>query len=137
MIHGLIEQTQELSVKARCELAGVSRSGFYRSAARASQPAGGDSELLVRDEIQRICLEFPCYGYRRVSRELKRRGFAVNHKRVLKLMRQDNLLCLRKRRFVKTTNSVHGLPVYPNLAKGLIPHCVNQLWLSDITYIRA
>ncbi len=86
--------------------------------------------------MQEVALEFPAYGYRRITEELKRRDWAVNHKRILRLMRQDNLLCLRRRRFVLTTDSRHGLPVYPNLARGLLPDGVNQLWVADITYVR-
>ena len=75
--------------------------------------------MKLRDAIQRIALEFPSYGWPRMTAELKRRGWAVNHKRVYRLMRQDNLLCLRRRKFVVTTDSGHGLPVYPNLARTL------------------
>ncbi len=90
----------------------------------------------MRNEIQKIALEWPCYGSRRVTQELKRRGWAVNRKRVQRRMRDDNLLCLRKQRFVVTTDSDHGLPVYPNLARALVVNGVNQLWVADITYIR-
>jgi putative transposase len=78
----------------------------------------------------------PSYGYRRVTAELQRRNFDVNHKRVLRLMREDNLLCVRRRAFVLTTDSRHALPVYPNLARDIEPTGVNQLWVADITYIR-
>ena len=90
----------------------------------------------LRDEIQRIALEFTYYGSRRVTAELNRRGWGVNHKRVQRMMREDNLLCLRKRRFVVTTNSSHNLPVYPNLASGMVLTGIDQLWRADITYIR-
>jgi len=90
----------------------------------------------LRDEMQKIALESPSYGYRRISAELRRRNFDVNHKRVLRMMRQDNLLCVRRRAFVTTTDSRHSLPVYPNVARGLEPTAVNQLWVADITYIR-
>jgi transposase InsO family protein len=90
----------------------------------------------LRDAMQQVALEFPAYGYRRITMELNRRGFAVNHKRVLRLMRQDNLLCLRRKSFVVTTDSRHNLPVYPNLARDITPDGVNQLWRPDITYIR-
>jgi transposase InsO family protein len=96
--------------------------------------AAGDIEL--RDEIQRIALEFPCYGWPRMTAELRRRGWRVNHKRVYRLMREDNLLCLRKRKFVVTTNSNHGLRVYPNLAAALVVVRIDQLWVADLTYIR-
>ena len=90
----------------------------------------------LRDAIQRIALEFPSYGWPRMTAELRRRGWAVNHKRVYRLMRQDNLLCLRRRKFVVTTDSGHGLPVYPNLARTLTLTGLDQLWVADITYIR-
>ena len=85
--------------------------------------------------MQQIALEFPAY-YRRITAELRRRGFQVNHKRVLRLMRPDNLLCLRHKSFVVTTDSRHSLAVYPNLAREITPSAANQLWVADITYIR-
>ena len=117
-----------------CRLGLVSRAGFYRwrHAVAAAAPA-----LDLRDEIQRIALEFPCYGWPRVTRELSRRGWRVNHKRVYRIMREDNLLCLRKGKFtVVTTNSNHNRPVYPNLARKMALSGINQLWVADITYIR-
>lgn len=91
----------------------------------------------MRDEIQRIALEFPYYGWPRITRELGDRGWPVNHKRVYRIMREDNLLCLRKRKFLAvTTNSHHDRPIYPNLARGMTPTGINQLWVADITYIR-
>jgi transposase InsO family protein len=90
----------------------------------------------LRDAIQRIALEYPAYGWPRMTRELRRRGWAVNHKRVYRLMREDNLLCLRRRKFVVTTDANHELPVYPNLAREMVLTGVNQLWVADITYIR-
>lgn len=90
----------------------------------------------IRDEMQKIALESAAYGYRRITAELQRRGFAINHKRVLRMMRQDNLLCVRRRRFVVTTDSRHNLRVYPNLAGQLVPGAINQLWVADITYVR-
>jgi transposase InsO family protein len=90
----------------------------------------------VRDEMQKIAVESPAYGYRRITAELRHRGFAVNRKRVLRMMRQDNLLCVRRRAFVVTSDSRHNLPVYPNLAGQMEPTAINQLWVADITYIR-
>ena len=90
----------------------------------------------MRDALQRIALEFPSYGWPRMTAELQRRGWAVNHKRVYRLMREDNLLCLRRRKFVATTHSAHALPVYPNLARAMTPSGRDRLWVADITYIR-
>ena len=122
-----------LPLERLCALAQVSRAGFYRW--QRGQPAR-ESDLDVRDEMQRIAVEFPYYGRRRMTKELQARGWAVNHKRVLRLMREDNLLCLRRRKFVVTTDSNHPLPVYPNLAGELELTGLNQLWVADITYIR-
>ncbi len=116
-----------------CTLAGVSRAGLYRY--RPGLP-GLDPDMALRDALQRIALEFPSYGWPRMTVELKRRGWAVNHKRVYRLMREDNLLCLRKRKFVVTTDSDHGLPVYPNLARRMVLTGLDQLWVADLTYIR-
>ena len=86
--------------------------------------------------IQRIATDWPCYGWRRVQAELKRRGWVVNHKRVRRIMREDNLLCLRRRKFVVTTDSNHKLPVHPNLTTEMGLSGIDQLWIADITYIR-
>jgi putative transposase len=117
-----------------CRLAQVSRAGFYRWQKPPSSV--GDPDVAVRDEMQRIALEFPCYGSRRIAAELQRRGQKVNRKRVQRLMREDNLLCLRKRKFLITTDSNHDLPVYPNLASTLVLTGLDQLWVADITYLR-
>jgi transposase InsO family protein len=90
----------------------------------------------IRDGMQKVAVESPAYGYRRITAELQQRGFAVSHKRVLRMMREDNLLCVRGRAFVVTTDSRHHLPVYPNLARDIKPTAINQLWIADITYIR-
>jgi transposase InsO family protein len=114
-------------------MTGLSRAGFYRSRLpRQASPV----EMEIRDEMQKIAVESPAYGYRRITVELQRHGFAVNHKRVLRMMREDNLLCVRRRKIIVTTDSRHNLPVYPNLAAGLVVTGVNQLWVADITYIR-
>ena len=116
-----------------CELAKVSRAGFYRF---APTPTAPDPDLELRDVMQRIALEFPSYGWPRMTAELLRRGWAVNHKRVYRLLRQDNLLCLRKRKFLVTTDSEHGLTVYPNLVPTLELRGLDQLWAADLTYVR-
>jgi transposase InsO family protein len=120
-------------VNALCRMTGLSRAGFYRSRApRQASPV----EMEIRDEMQKIAVESPAYGYRRITAELQKRGFAINHKRVLRMMREDNLLCVRRRKFVVTTDSRHNLPIYPNLAAEIVPAAINQLWVADITYIR-
>jgi putative transposase len=122
------------TIERMCALAGVSRAGYYRHF-EASAPR--QEETGVRDAIQRLALENRHYGYRRITALLRREGFAVNHKRVLRLMREDNLLCLRKRAFVPvTTDSRHGWRVVPNLARGLETTGLDQLWVADITFIR-
>jgi len=117
-----------------CELSGVSRAGFYRHW-EASAPQQADTAL--RDAIQQVIVAKRFYGYRRVQQELRQCGHCVNAKRVLRLMREDNLLCLRARRFVPaTTDSQHGWRVWPNLARGLVTRNLNELWVADITYVR-
>ena len=124
----------DLTVEVMCMLAGVSRAGYYRQWAR-SMPR--QEETAVRDAIQRAALANRRYGYRRIAAQLRRQGFVVNHKRVLRLMRQDNLLVLRRRPFVPvTTDSRHHWSVVPNLARGLVPTALDQLWVADITYVR-
>jgi putative transposase len=124
----------ELRVERMCALAGVSRAGYYRQWA-ASAPRR--EETALHDAIQRLALANKHYGYRRISAQLRRDGWAVNHKRVLRLMRQDNLLCLRRQSFVPvTTDSRHGWQVVSNLARGMVPTGLDQLWVADITYIR-
>lgn len=117
-----------------CRLAEVSRAGFYRFL----QPRyPGEEQMEVRNAIQQIVLEHRRrYGYRRVTVELHRRGMVVNHKRVLRLMREDNLLGIEPKSFLATTDSDHDQPVYLNLARRMKLTAINQLWVADITYIR-
>jgi transposase InsO family protein len=123
---------ETLSLKRMCALAGVSRASLYRFRPGPPKP---DRDLQLREAIQRIALGLS-YGWPRVTEELQQRGWAVNHKRVYRLMREDNLLRLRKRKFVVTTDSDHGLPVYPNRARDMVLTGLDQLWVADITYIR-
>ena len=128
-----LSASAQLPVAAIFETLAMSRATHYRNRVSTLQP---DSETQLRDLIQRIALEWPCYGYRRITAQLHRQGVAANHKRVLRLMREDNLLCLRKRRFIRTTDSSHSLLVYPNMVPDLTVSSINQLWIADITYIR-
>jgi len=110
----------------------LARSTFYHKP-RNRSPEEMEKEADIRDKIEAICLEFPRYGYRRVTEQLKRLSLRVNHKKVLRLMKESDLLCQVKRKRVKTTDSKHYFPRYPNLIKGMVIKCLNQVWLSDIT----
>jgi putative transposase len=116
-----------------CQITGLSRAGYYRFRRRHECSQAG---MALRNQIQHIALRWPAYGYRRVHAELVRQGWKINHKRVLRLMRNDNLLCVRRRKFILTTDSRHGLPIYPNLVERLTVTSIDQLWVADITYIR-
>jgi putative transposase len=122
-----------LSLGEMCEAAQVNRGSYYRSWKRREPK---QEQVAVRDAIQRLALKHRHYGYRRIGRLLKRDGWLINHKRVLRLMREDNLLSIRRRRFVVTTNSEHSWRIYPNLARSVVVSAVNQLWVADITYVR-
>lgn len=127
--------TAERALKSLGEAVGLSRSTIFRHWHAPASTSAND-ELELRGQIQQIALEMRSYGYRPITKELHRRGIMVNHKRVLRLMRADNLLCLRRHAFVRTTDSNHTLTVYPNLTRGLALSNINQLWVADITYIR-
>jgi len=126
--------TAERSPTQLGEAVGLSRATIWRQLRQPS--TSNEDELELRSQIQTIALEMRSYGYRPITAELHRRGVKVNHKRVLRLLREDNLLCLRQRAFVRTTDSRHQLRVYPNLARELVLSNINQLWVADITYIR-
>jgi putative transposase len=129
-----VKAGRKLTAKRMVKLAGVSRASFYRFAADAGP--GPDPDMELRDTIQRIALEWPSYGRPRITAELRRRGWTVNPKKVYRLMREDNLLCFRKRKFVVTTDSSHSRKVYLNLAGRMVLTGMDQLWIADITYIR-
>jgi transposase InsO family protein len=123
-----------LSIGRMCQLAGVSRAGFYRS---LLDRAPVEEDMEVRSVIQQVAVEHRRrYGYRRISAELRRRGMLVNHKRVLRIIREDNLLAVQPRAFVVTTDSDHDLEVFLNLASRMKLTGLHQLWVADITYIR-
>jgi putative transposase len=122
-----------LSVRHLCGLLGVGRSWYYE---HPSMPTGAERDVALRDAIERIVLDFPGYGYRRVTKALAREGWSVNHKRVLRVMREASLLCQLKRRFVVTTDSEHALRTDPNLLAGYALTGQDQAWVADITYIR-
>jgi len=121
-------------VEQQCQLAEVSRVGFYRS---LQHTAPKQADLLLRARLQELAVaHHRLRGYRMLTALLRREGHVVNHKRVLRLMQEDNLLSLRRRKYVFTTDSVHALPIYPNLARRVKLTKINQLWVADITFIR-
>lgn len=107
---------------------------YYKSKEQALSEVKEENDL--QDHIEQIALEFPRYGYRRITHQLKREGITVNHKRVLRVMRESSLLVVAKRKWVKTTDSNHRYPIYSNLVKDFILTGINQIWIADITYIR-
>jgi transposase InsO family protein len=133
MIATMRETYPELSIRRLCTLVGVGRTWYYTHPS-PEQIAAQDTAL--RDAIERLVLEFPGYGYRRVTKALQRDGWAINHKRVLRVMRQEALLCQLQRRFVVTTDSAHGLRTYPNLLATTPLSGRDQAWVADLTYIR-
>jgi transposase InsO family protein len=134
VIAATVEEYPSLSIQRLCSLLGVSRSWYYE---RLGHPEAISAEdLVLRDAIEEIVLAFPGYGYRRVTHALARDGWTVNHKRVLRIMREESLLCQLKRRFVATTDSQHGFRRYPNRIKDLVIERLDQVWVADITYIR-
>lgn len=122
------------SIERLCGLARVSRAAYYR---HWGEHAPKRQETTLRDAVQRLALAHRYYGYRRIAALLKREGWIVNHKRVARILREDNLLCLRKPVFKPaTTDARHSWRVWPNLARHMAPMAVNQLWVADITYVR-
>ena len=125
---------QGYNVRACCQAFGLPRASYYRLRQEVLQEPRAKPDPL-RLQVQQVALDWSCYGYRRVTHALKRQGLRVNHKRVLRLMHEENLVRRPKKRFVATTNSDHRLPVYPNLAAEMDITAPDQLWVSDLTYI--
>lgn len=121
-----------VSIQRLCRLAGIARSSYYRLHA----PKNIEQDQQLRQELHRVCAQWSHYGYRRVTHELRRRGFRVGCKRIRTLMHKDNLCCRPRKRWIRTTDSKHGYRVYPNLARQIVLERPNQLWVADITYIR-
>lgn len=120
-------------VQRLCRLAGLPRATYYRHLNRRSREV---AECELRDQLQRICLKHPFYGYRRVTACLRRQGMVVNAKKILRLMREDNLLAQRKTPFLKPpAQRPTGVLVVPNLVRGLVPSAPDQIWVADITYV--
>jgi transposase InsO family protein len=125
-----------LPLARACQLLGLNRGSYYRV---REEPGPAPEALALRQAIEQVVLEYPAYGYRRVTKALQREGWRVNHKRVLRIMRSESLLCQLQRRWVRTTDSEHGLTVYPNRLKQAGWRQltgINQAWVADLTYIR-
>jgi transposase InsO family protein len=133
MIASAQEAYPDLSLRRLCAAVGAGRTWWYTHPS-ADELAERDTSL--RDAIERIVLDFPGYGYRRVTKTLQRDGWAINHKRVLRVMCEESLLCQLERRFVRTTDSTHGFRTYPNLLADVVPAHPDQAWVADLTYIR-
>ena len=125
-------QESTLSTTHACETLGIGKSTYYAWQLRVPS---SKSEGTLRQTMHNIAQEFPGYGYRRITAELHRQKVAVNHKKILRLMREEKILCTRKSFKPQTTNSNHNLPLYPNLTHDLVVVRPNQCWVSDITYI--
>ncbi len=132
MMFAYISQEERLSIPHMCSLLSLSRASYYRWRNRKED---ADSQMALKDQIQQIALRHSRYGYRRITKELARSyEVIVNHKKVLKLMRDDNLLCIKRKGWIKTTQA--GTQTFPNLVPDMVLSSINQLWVADITYIR-
>lgn len=132
-----IEPKDPLSIQHITRLMNVSRCGYYKWLQQSnSNPSHVKIDMQLKDELQKIAIDYPGYGYRRMTAELRRRGYHLNHKRVLRLMREDSLLYFKKKFRPLTTDSNHNHKIYPNLIKDLDITRPNQVWASDITYIQ-
>jgi len=133
----IAEKSDCISVNRAAELLDASRSGYYKWRDKLHDPeCEKNSDVAIKEEMQKIVIEFPGYGYRRVKVELRNRNHVVNQKKVRRFMKEDNLICVKKRFKLQTTDSNHGEKIYPNLAKTLEVTSINQLWVADITYIQ-
>lgn len=132
MINQELMTSAALSISRLCTALGLSRAEYYRHLTSTME---GEQDVTLRQAIQAIAADMPAYGYRRITAQLARNGIVANHKRVLKLMRKDGLLCLGKAAFVSTTQSQHSFTIYPNLVPALSIDGPDQLWVADITYI--
>lgn len=133
MISGQLADTPGGSIRQACANLGISRAWFY---ARPTAPAPDPEAVRLREAIERLTLAFPGYGYRRVTHALRREGWRINAKRVLRVMREEALLCQPQRRFVVTTDSAHGHPIYPHRLRDLALTGIDQAWVADLTYVR-
>jgi putative transposase len=133
VIEEKMQMQGSLNILEMCQLAGVSRASYYR---RWQSRKPTEEQMSLRDQMQRLALKYRYNGYRTITKRLQREGWLVNHKRVLRLMREDNLLSLRRKPFVVTTDSRHDHCIYPNLARRMRISGINQLWVADITYVR-
>ncbi len=136
MLENIPKDCGQLSVNRLCSDLRVSRSGYYAWMERDQMLDPDVHKMKIKNEIEEIAVDFPKYGYRRVKVELDRRGSKANHKVVYGIMKENNLLCRKKRFVPKTTDSEHNFPIYSNLTKDLVVTGINQYWAADITYIR-
>ena len=138
--HAVIEDAcQEqlpISIRHLCELLQVNRAWYYARQHIIVEPSKRVEAVALRDAIEQLILEFAGYGYRRVTHALQRAGWKVNHKRVLRIMHEESLLCHLKRHCVQTTDSRHHFPIYPNLVNGHTPDAPDVIWVADLTYMR-
>lgn len=133
MIAAVQQAFPQVSIRQLCRWLGLGRTWYYTCPMPEERAA---RDVALRDATEQIILEFPGYGYRRVTHALHREGWAVNHKRVLRIMREEALLCQLRRQFVATTDSAHGYPTYPNRLADFVVTAPNQVWVADITYVR-
>jgi transposase InsO family protein len=132
LINQELSSSSALPISRLCTALGLSRAEYYRHSTNTIE---AEQDVVLRQAIQTIAADMPAYGYRRITAQLARMGIVANHKRVLKLMRKDGLLCLHKGAFVNTTQSQHSFATYPNLVPALSIDRPDQLWVADITYI--